>query len=252
MKIKNAQLILALSLAMSLPVSARLFHVWTKAERETAADLIVIGAVADVRDLDETNTTLWPGNAFRGVETTFSISQVLKGDVTNSTVVLHHYRFEAVIPPNAPSFLNLKAGDTNQYLLYLVKDGASRYAPVSGQLDPAMDAVMVYSASDPIGRLMANLSATHGLWMNGRSPAIRLPETASTGQVLEQVFRMTGFDQGHVTSFKILTTRQIRLDGGSYTAALVQTNLGEKVVLFTAGGGWSRVFDSPAPSSNEP
>jgi hypothetical protein len=93
--------------------------------------------------LDETNTALWPGNKFVGVETTFTVSKILKGNSTNQTIMLHHYRFDPpnVEPPNAPSFVKFTPNNTNQYLLYLVKDGTNRFAPVSGQIDPAMDAV---------------------------------------------------------------------------------------------------------------
>jgi hypothetical protein len=47
-------------------------------------------------------------------------------------------------PPNGPSFIDLTTGDKNQFLLHLVPDGASRFAPVSGQLDPAMDSVTIF------------------------------------------------------------------------------------------------------------
>ncbi len=129
--------------AFSLSAYARLIHVWSEAEMESAADLVVIGTVANVRDLAETNATLWPSFKFCGVETTFKVSKVLKGEYTNRTVALHHYRFDPpnFIPPNGPCFVNLKANDTNQFILYLVKDGPTRFAPVSGQLDPEMDAV---------------------------------------------------------------------------------------------------------------
>ncbi|MFO1477144.1 MAG: hypothetical protein U1F98_10890 [Verrucomicrobiota bacterium] len=110
------------------------------------ARLIIVGTVTAVRDLKETNTELWPPYKFVGVEATFAVSQVLKGDFTNRTVVLHYYRVDPPhsILPNGPNFLELTAGDTKQFLLYLVPDGASRFAPVSGQLDPALDAVTVY------------------------------------------------------------------------------------------------------------
>jgi hypothetical protein len=137
--------ILILLLGFSISAFARLFHVWTEAEMRKASDLIVIGKVSQVEDIDETNTVLWPGYKFRGVKATFAVSQVLKGDFTNHTVVLHYYRFDPphFSPINGPDFIELAAGDTNQFLLYLVPDGVSRFAPVSGQLDPAMDAVRV-------------------------------------------------------------------------------------------------------------
>jgi hypothetical protein len=142
---------------------ARIVVPWTDDKMRAASDLIVVGTVSQVRDLDETNTALLPGIQLRGVETSFKVFEIFKGAPTkysvllqkygsagyadlspadtNFTVVLHHYRFDGVIPPNSPSLVVLSPADTNQYLLYLVKDGSTRYAPVSGQLDPAADAV---------------------------------------------------------------------------------------------------------------
>jgi hypothetical protein len=135
-----------LLLLVGISAFARAFHIWTQAEMEKAAQLVVVGTVANVRDLNETNTVLWPSCKFVGVEATFTVSQVHKGDFTNRTVALHYYRFDPPHfgPPNGPSFLGLTAGDRNQFLLYLVADGASRFAPVSGQLDPSLDAVRVF------------------------------------------------------------------------------------------------------------
>jgi hypothetical protein len=106
-------------------------------------------------------------------------------------------------------------------------------------------------APDPIDRLVAECSASHGLWVNGQYPILDLPETASPEEVITRTFEKIGFDEGHVTSYKIQTIRQVRIQGSlpdSYTAALVETNFGEKVVLFRYGGariGWeSRVFDA--------
>ena len=128
---------------LSLTVFARVIVPWTEDKMRNASDLIMVGTVTKVTDLDETNTSLWAGYKFRGVETTFNISKVLKGKVSGRTVILHHYSFKAdnFIPPNAPNYINLMPSNTNQYLLYLVNDGTNRFAPVSGQIDPAMDAV---------------------------------------------------------------------------------------------------------------
>jgi hypothetical protein len=144
---KSIPIVLLLLVAVS--ALARLFVPWTEAKMQKASRLIVVGTVTKVQDLNETNTTMWPGCKFLGVEATFAVSKVLKGDPTTRTVVLHCYRFDRVIPPNAPTFnaptfLNLTPTDTNQFLLYLAPDGASRFAPVSGQIDPSFDAVRVF------------------------------------------------------------------------------------------------------------
>jgi len=105
---------------------------------------------------------------------------------------------------------------------------------------------------DPVDRLVADLSATHGLWINGAVPIIQLPEIASTEQVLERVFEMTGFERGRVKTYKVSKIRQVQIPvrsplSVSYMAALVRTDLGEKIVLLRYGGDfrwWSRVYDA--------
>jgi hypothetical protein len=138
-----------LLLLVGISALARAVLPWTEAKMLKASDLIVVGTVTKVQDLDETNSTLWPGSKFRGVEATFAVSNVFKGDPATRTVVLHYYRFvtEWGSPPNGPIFLNLTPTDTNQILLYLVRDGASRFAPVSGQVDPSLDAVRIFHSS---------------------------------------------------------------------------------------------------------
>ena len=112
---------------------------------------------------------------------------------------------------------------------------------------------------DPIDHLVADLSATHGLWINGIGVGIDSPKTASTEQLVEQVFKKALFNTGRatppvvesVTSYKILRIRQVRIQGikvEKYTAVLVQTNLGEKIVLLKFqedfGHWWFRYYDA--------
>ncbi len=107
------------------------------------------------------------------------------------------------------------------------------------------------ATADPIDNLVTNLSSSHGMWINGIAPIIELPETATTEQVVERVFKMTGFDEGQVTRFKILETRTVHIQGSVpdlYTAVLVETKFGEKIVLLRYEGKtigwWSRVYKS--------
>jgi hypothetical protein len=151
MKIK---LILCLALvAFNLSSHARVTRLWSGAELLEASDLVVVGQSIKVKDLDEMNSALWPGGTkLRGVEATFAVSKVLKGDFTNRTVVLHYYRWDTPFKTSdsgsafgpdvdSPGLIYLTPSNTNQFLLYLVSDGATRYAPASGQLDTAADAV---------------------------------------------------------------------------------------------------------------
>jgi hypothetical protein len=69
---------------------------------------------------------------------------------------LHYYRWDTPYKTsdpasaigsdaNSPSLIYLTPTNTNKFILYLVSDGASRYAPVSGQLDTAYEAVRVFA-----------------------------------------------------------------------------------------------------------
>lgn len=152
--------------------------------------------------------------------------------------------------PNTPSWVTADFWFGVQYPSPWMARSLKRLAAEEGLQTEAVPAEG--NSPDPIEQLVAKLSATHGLWVNGRSPIIRLPEPATPEQILEQVFKMTGFDKGHVKDFKILQSRDVQITGGSYSAALVQTDLCRKIVLFTAGGAWSRVYDADEPAKGEP
>lgn len=104
---------------------------------------------------------------------------------------------------------------------------------------------------DPIDHLVADFSKSYGLWENGFFPSLGLPQTAPPEQVIKKTFQMTGFNNGHVSDYEILKTRQVRIPGSSqdlYTAAMVRTDLGEKIVMFKYDGPhvgwWSRIYDA--------
>ena len=108
--------------------------------------------------------------------------------------------------------------------------------------------------SDSIDRLVARLSTILGLWINGTFPIIDLPGTATTGEVLAEVFKMIGFDEGHVSDYKVIETREVQLPGVGdirpYIAVHVDTDLGEKIALlrfetYESGSSnwWSRVYN---------
>ncbi len=104
---------------------------------------------------------------------------------------------------------------------------------------------------DSIDLLVARLASSHGFWINGLSLTLSLPATASTEEVLARVFQMTGFDKGHVSTHRVLETRQVRIPDSfpdaAYTAVLVETDFGRKIVLLRYEsptlGWWSRVYD---------
>lgn len=106
---------------------------------------------------------------------------------------------------------------------------------------------------DQIDQLVTELSSSNGLLMNEAYPILGLPETASTEEVVSKTFKMTSFDKGRVENYKILQIRKVRIRGSLpdlYTAVLVETTFGKKIVLFRyvgeTVGWWSRVYDAKA------
>jgi hypothetical protein len=140
----NSKLLLGLALVLSGGLLAHAHGVrsWSDAELMKAADLVVVATPLVAKDLDETNSLGWSQSEsfrprFRGVETAFKVYDVLKGMPANDRIVLHHYRNEIEwgSPANGPGFVTFTQGSTNKLVLYLVKDGADRYAPIAGQVD---------------------------------------------------------------------------------------------------------------------
>ncbi len=108
---------------------------------------------------------------------------------------------------------------------------------------------------DAIDQLVSRLSSpSHSMWHNGTYQPMRLPAAASTDEVVRQVFQQTliGLHGSHVGRHQILETRQVRIPtagpSDAYTAVLVETDLGRKIVLLqyeSPGlGWWSRVYDA--------
>ncbi len=68
----------------------------------------------------------------------------MKGDKTLKTIVLHHYRLKdpTRIPPNGPDFVSFKPPfdleKSERFMLFLKRESDGKYAPVSGQIDPAL------------------------------------------------------------------------------------------------------------------
>lgn len=104
-------------------------------------------------------------------------------------------------------------------------------------------------SQDSIDRFTAELSG-NPLWMNGGYPAIKLPQKAKHDEVIAECFKLTGFDQGHVKDYKIVKIKKVNIRSPlpeDYFAALTDTDLGKKIVLFRyeslTTGWWTRVYD---------
>jgi len=101
-------------------------------------------------------------------------------------------------------------------------------------------------AGDPVDALVTRLTASP-LWINGTFPAVKLPQAASPSAVLGEMFTKISFEPGPVKTHTIVSTREVRIgaEPKPYTAVVVDTNLGRKIVLLQHqgdSGWWSRVF----------
>src|SRR5262249_60866198 len=87
-----------------------------------------------------------------GVETKFRIGGVLKGNKNLKEVTMHHYRVKelAKVGIDDPHLLFFNPEDKTEFLLFLVREADGRYAPTSGQTDPALYSVRSLGSPDGI------------------------------------------------------------------------------------------------------
>ena len=155
MRLKVLVLLLLLVAFPSLFV-ARLVQPWTYQEMFDKADLVVIAAWISTKDANEHSTLdLEPPTKVIGVTSEFETRLVLKGPNGIKEFQLHHYRFENeedARRPNRPALVIIRppvrdkdgfeypGGGT--FVLFLTKEPDGRYAPVTGQTDPAAFSVL--------------------------------------------------------------------------------------------------------------
>jgi hypothetical protein len=103
-------------------------------------------------------------------------------------------------------------------------------------------------AGDPIDKLVTNLSASP-LWINGFCHYLDLPSSASPEDVVAGALQSY-----RLQDYTVVATREVVIAGGlaphdKYTAALIRSSAGQKIVLFYYSGQsakltwWSRVYD---------
>lgn len=137
----------------------------------------------------------------------------------------------------------------------VTEDEESVNAPEVAEPEPEVEASPEEANADPhalpttIDGLVERFDGNHGLWLNGLTPTVDLPETASHQAVLERVFQVISFDDGRVSEFEIFEERTIQIDEDEYTALRITSNQGPKIVLLRYGSGewWTRTYQGQEP-----
>jgi hypothetical protein len=128
---------------------ARPAAVWTYEKLVAEADLVVIATPTETKDMEKTvlpNIQQIGADGERvpfpavGVETTFEVLAVLKGDEKPKTFVLYHLR--ETKPENVPNGPQLIAPfepkKQQRYLLFLRQEADGRFVSVTGPIDAAV------------------------------------------------------------------------------------------------------------------
>ena len=90
------------------------------------------------------------------------------------------------------------------------------------------------------------------MWINGVD-AFQMTQAVTQDEVVSETLRMAKFEAGLITSYRILNMRKVHIAPDfpdTYTAALVDTNLGRMIVLMqytTSGHWWRRIYDVNPP-----
>lgn len=81
----------------------------------------------------------------RGLETTFAIDSIIKGDDKIKSVILHHYMVTETCGGNCTKLVSFdpihNVQDQGSFILFLVKEKEGRFAPTHGQIDPGEKAI---------------------------------------------------------------------------------------------------------------
>jgi hypothetical protein len=135
-----------LSLCFVLESPARLLQVLNYDQQNDKATLVVIAtptAVAGTSELaalPNIETVYQDGRKEpvmgKGVETSFNVLTVLKGERSTKTFVLHHFALAGSPASRGPNLVSFAPKDQKRFLMFLQKEADGRYVAVCGQTDP--------------------------------------------------------------------------------------------------------------------
>src|SRR2546425_9191479 len=124
-------------------------------------------------------TNLTPHVSVVGRETIFNVREVQKGDKTLKQILLRRYRLLDPSAPmrNGPSLLEFGGRIDELFLLYLVKEPDGRFAPITGQTDPAFSVVNVPASNTAPQKFIGRWWAQNGLMGETDSSELALDHT---------------------------------------------------------------------------
>jgi hypothetical protein len=143
----KTSLTLMVALCFAFVSHARLMQWWPYDVQMEKAALVVIATPTKVAETSELATAL-PNIVTvhndgmkedvmaKGVETSFEVVSVLKGERGTKTFVLHHFKLVKPGNDDGPMLVSFKPGEQKRYLMFLQKEADGRYVAVCGQTDP--------------------------------------------------------------------------------------------------------------------
>jgi hypothetical protein len=133
---------------------------WDYPEMFEKSDLVVLANWRSAQSTDERSLLPNTKTKVMGVTTVFEASLAFKGSQDVKKIALHHYRFQneddafRYFPPQLIRIVGPVERDGRyspgggQFLLFLVREPAGRFAPITGQTDPAISAVLRVEPGD--------------------------------------------------------------------------------------------------------
>jgi hypothetical protein len=127
---------------------------WNYPEMFEKSELVVLANWRSAQNTDERSILPNTKTKVVGVNTVFEAGLVLKGPKDGNKIALHHYKFQEegdAFRYFSPQLLRIiepvnhdgrYAPGGGQFLLFLVREPEGRFAPVTGQTDPAISSVL--------------------------------------------------------------------------------------------------------------
>jgi hypothetical protein len=114
--------------------------------------------------------------------------------------------------------------------------------------------------NEAVDRLVDKLNASHGGWGNGRRDSVQLPEDATANEVIGASLQIADPPFSEVKTHRVLSVCNIEKlvapGRGPWSAALLETNLGPKILIWgfqgDKSGWWVRLHDAETTAPTSP